>query len=633
MKFMQDFMPEACAKWANKLVVPYENLSRADRRALDKHMPTCPGCRAAHDEYDLIKRILNTPDPDKEVRPKKSFQELVAAHQGYANTHEAQQEQQKATLFFAEYRQALLPRIRRSSYMPVWIAATLMLIFILLSGAFALLIQRGSTPTSAPMKGINVQKGISVQTLADGESIGISDGRFAFDTNRPDGNLKVQAGSRFRSGDRNEAKVLWQQAVQQEPNDAEAQIYLENVRVLDSERPYITIVVGTILTGNTGDPRPGIDNLQGAYLAQKEFNDGFKLPGGVLVRLLVANSGSANESTAKQIAEQITQAASVDKTIVGVMGWPLSQSTLNAVTILANAHLPLVSETASTDALTGLSPYFFRVVSSNKSQGVALARYAEQTQHAKRVAVFVDSTNSYSSDLARDFTQQFHNSIVATEQYTVGNQGRGQLLGLLQDALQHNPDAIFFSGYANDVSVILTDLPTSGPFANIQVLGGDGFYELEGYSPSAHPKLGRLHFTAYAYPDEWDIAGLGAQKPAFFAEYINAYGSNQKLGEYGFTRATDNVILSYDATLSLLTGSNIALKEKQGNKMLTGDDVRQALVKITGAQALQGVSGQLAFGPDGNPINKALVMLRFDASGQIHEDNPPQGCFQVEQCS
>jgi ABC-type branched-subunit amino acid transport system substrate-binding protein len=472
--------------------------------------------------------------------------------------------------------------------------------------------------------------GIGVQTLADGESIGISDGRFAFDIGRPNGSLKIQAASQLRAGDGRAAAILWQQAVQQEPNDAEALIYQEDQRVLASGRPYITIVVATILTGNNRSF--GLSNLQGAYVAQKEFNDGDKLPGGVQVRLLIANSGSASESDATQIAEQITQAAGADQTIVGVMGWPLSQSTLNAIDMLTRAHLPLVSESATADELTGRSPYFFRVVSPNQGPAEVLARYAEQKLQAQHIAVFVDSANSYSSSLASDFTQQFHGNVVVTEHYTVGEQGQGQLPALLQDALSHHPDLIFFSGYAQDASVLLTNLPTSGASAKVQVLGGDGLYELGDYSHSAFPNLGRLHFTGYAYPDEWSIAGLQAQQPAFFAEYSSIYGGHHPPGDYGFTRASNETILSYDATLALLTGSRIALSTAQNPKQLTSDAVRLGLTKITGAQSLQGASGQIAFGFDGNPINKAVVMLYFDTRGQIHEEGPPFGCFLLGQC-
>jgi ABC-type branched-subunit amino acid transport system substrate-binding protein len=355
------------------------------------------------------------------------------------------------------------------------------------------------------------------------------------------------------------------------------------------------------------------------------------------VRLLIANSG--NDATyATTVAQQIVQLAQQDHTIVGVMGWPFSSHALDAIKVLVAAHIPMVSQTASSDLLTRVSPYFFRVAPSNDGQGIAGAHYAEQKLHAKNVALFVDPSDAYSSSLAADFSRQFKadgNNIIVTENYTVGPGGRGKLPSLLQDALSHNPDLIYFSGYSPDVSVLLTNLPTSGPFANLQVMGGDALYELGGYPSSARAGFNRLHFTAFAYPDEWDIAGLKAQKPVFFTDYASAFNPNgqQPSGIYGYTRTTGDVMLSYDATLALLTGSKLALSTGGGNKnRITPDELRQELTRITGTQALQGVSGRIAFGPDGNPINKAFVILYVDMLGRIHEESLV-GCFQVGSCS
>ena len=485
------------------------------------------------------------------------------------------------------------------------------------------------TATSTP----SLPNGIGVTRAPDGEYIGISNGTFAFDTDRPDGNLKRQAADRLKAGDISGAESLWQSGLAMDTNDAEALIYLEDQQVLASGNPYVTFVVGTMITGdNIG---VGRDDLQGAYVAQKEFNDGFKLPNNVQVLLLIANSGNVS-AYATSVAQQIVQAAQQDHTIVGVMGWPFSGNAQDAVGVLAKAHIPMVSQTASSDQLTGISPYFFRVAPSNKGQAIAGAQYAEQVLHAHNVALFVDPANSYSSSLAADFSQKFladGNHIVVTENYTVGSQGQGKLPTLLQDALSHNPDLIYFSGYSTDISVLLTNLPTTGPYANLQILGGDALYEVNGYSTSAHVNFTRLRFTAFAYPDEWDIAHLTAQKPPFFADYINAFnpGGQQPGGKYGYTRPSNDVMLSYDATLALLTASKMALSAGGNGKSITTDQLRQALTQITAAQPLQGVSGRIAFGPDGNPINKAFVVLAVDALGRIHEVGL-QGCFLVGSC-
>lgn len=475
------------------------------------------------------------------------------------------------------------------------------LVFVLivagLSSALLFLRNMHTTTTTTPKTGIGVTK------APNGQYIGISDGTFAFDTDRADGNLKRQAADKLKAGDPGSADSLWQQAVALETNDAEALIYLEDQRVLDSGSPYITIVVGTTLTGDTGSVGVGRENTQGAYVAQQEYNAESLLPGGVQVRLLIANSGSV-AAYATSVAQQIAQLARTDKTVVGVIGWGGSAQTLNAIRALAAAKIPMVSN-ASGDSLTGRSSYFFRVVTPASIQGSIGAQYVEQTLHVKTAAVFIDPANDYSSTSADGFIKRFTgdgNTIVATENYTVG---KSQTIpGLLQDALSKHPGVLYFAGYPADVSVLLTHLQPSDP----PVMGGPSLYQTTAYSQVARSYLGHLHFTANAYPDEWDNLGLSAQKPAFFADYKLFYDpqNTHSKNPYGFDRPDAPTMLSYDIISVLLYASKLTLAAKSS---FVGSDLAQTLKGITGKNAFQGISGVISFGRDGNPVNKATAIL------------------------
>lgn len=494
-------------------------------------------------------------------------------------------------------------------------------------GAFALSHRGGSTggggaPTAAATPA--VVNGIGVTKAADGEYIGVSDGRFAFDTSRPDSSFKQQAAAAFKAGNTNQAVGLWQQAVNAETNDPEPLIYLENQKVLAAGGFHVTIVVATMLTGaNTG---VGRDDLQGAYIAQKTFNDG-SLLGGIGVVLLIANAGSQN-ANAPAVARQIVQAAQADPSIIGVMGWPFSSYVSSTINIFKAARITLVSPTASSDLLSGVSPYFFRVCPSNKVQGIAGAKYMAQNLHARSAIVFVDPLDPYSSSLANDFTTQYQadgNTVLATEKYTVGKSAT--IASALQDALIHTnpaPDAFYFSGYAADISTLLTGLPTTGQFANLQVMGGDALYELAGYQSSSRVSWNRLHFTSFTYPDVWEVLGLTNQAPAFFANYRNAFDPSHSHihNPYGWDRADSDVMLSYDATTTLLMAA-----KNTGKPQITMRDVQQALTQLNGARAFQGVSGQIALGTSSDPIDKAIVILNVSPEGFIHMDRTIEGQF------
>ena len=507
-------------------------------------------------------------------------------------------------------------------------------IYAFATGKFNIGTPLPGTGTGTPTISIPTGNGIGVEKAPDGEYVGVSDGTFAFDTNRSDGSLKQQAAARLKAGDVAHAQILWKQAIENFPDsssDAEVLIYQEDQQVLASGKPYITLVVGTMLTGAPSDLSAGRDDLQGAYVAQKQYNDGQKLNNGVLVRLLIANSGSqANYATA--IAQQVVQAAQHDHTIIGVMGWPFSGNASAAQSVLTQAQMPMVSPTASSDTLSGISPYFFRVAPPNDAQALAGARYVEQQLHVNRVALFLDPADPYSKSLADDFRNHFTGDIVATEQYTEGQ--TAALPGKLQDALKANPQMIYFSGYSDDMSVLLTDLPADQP--NLLVMGGDGLYGLQGYSTSSRSGfVSHLHFTAFAYPDEWKLEDPN-NIPSFFTIYSRDFqGSlnvDHSANPYGYTRPDNDVMLSYDAMQALLQGCNNELTA--GKTSLTSNELRQGLVKITPSNPIQGVSGQIGFGPNGDPVNKAIVVLDVDQNGHIMltSVNGIQNCFLIGQC-
>ncbi|HCI79546.1 MAG TPA: hypothetical protein DHW02_07640 [Ktedonobacter sp.] len=510
---------------------------------------------------------------------------------------------------------------KRRNRTPLYLLLALLLLLLISSGVFAYSrlphgnVQSTVNGNNTPTTSSGIVHGIGVTKIGN-DTIGISDGTYILDPTSNDATFKQQAATALKRNDTSTAIADFNSALAQSPNDAEAHIYLENLRVMSSGSPYVTLVVATMLSlDNVG---VGRDDLQGAYIAQKEFNDGSKLSSGYKVRLLIASSGSQAQY-AQNVAQQIVQLAQSDKSFVGVMGWPFSSRTADAVGILGKNHIPLVSQTSSSDALSGISPYFFRVVPSNTIQGSVGAHYAEQTLHANTAAIFVDNTDPYSQTLAQDFQRQFTadgKTIVDTETYKEGK--TDTLPASLQKALSFHPDIIYFSGYAADMSTLLTNLP---PGNTTNILGGDALYELNGYTSSARVDFSHLRFTAFAYPDEWDILGQTANKPAFFAEYAHAYSTNASQVGYGYTRSDNDATLSYDATVALLKAANSVLAG--GNQQVTPQNEQQALTHTS----FQGVSGQIHFGTNGDPVNKAIVILSVDPKGQIGMELPVQGQF------
>jgi ABC-type branched-subunit amino acid transport system substrate-binding protein len=269
----------------------------------------------------------------------------------------------------------------------------------------------------------------------------------------------------------------------------------------------------------------------------------------------------------------------------------------------------MVSATASSDQLTGISPDFFRVAPSNLMEAQVGATYAQNTLKAQQVVVFQDASDSYSDGLSTDFQTAFKGKIIQVINYKMGD-AQSIINGLA--SIKTNPGLIYFSGYASDMNTLLIKIPNYAPLAKTSILGGDALYELGGYSAQARPNLYRLHFTAFAYPDEWDVLGDSSKKPAFFSDYVAAYAGAHPTAVYGFTRPSGNVMLAYDAMLALLTSSKTAL---HGATTMKPAALQTALAHL---KNLQGVSGNITLGSNGDPVNKAVVILSIDSEDHIH---------------
>ncbi len=332
---------------------------------------------------------------------------------------------------------------------------------------------------------------------SNGELLGINDGSlppFLMGKDKQEIAFKQQAVDQTKQGHSSQAISLWEDALKRTNNDPEAWIYLENQLVLVSASPYRTLVVGTNTFEASGADH---SDLQGVYVAQHEFNTANH---GFRIRVLIANSGT-NINNVTTVAQQIAHLAQQDKTVVGVISWLTSAESFTALQTLSAAHIPLIAPTASSDTLSNVSPFFFRIVPPNRFQGKATALFAEQSLHAQKMVVFVDNHDPYSQNLTQDFEKQFgqDKGVVLKEESFTTNQ-TSKIGSLIQDALATNPDVLYFTGRdTSDVTNFQDALPTSGPFAHTPALVGDAGYVIHkaGY--------GRWYFASFAFPNELEI--------------------------------------------------------------------------------------------------------------------------------
>ena len=123
----------------------------------------------------------------------------------------------------------------------------------------------------------------------------------------------------------------------------------------------------------------GKNTRAGIALAVKEINS----VGGINGHKLVIKDADDNADGVK--AAQIAQRFVDDASISAVIGHVTSGAMVAAAKVY-DGHLPALATSASSPDLTGISPWAFRVISSDSANGVAIATFASRTGH-RRAAI------------------------------------------------------------------------------------------------------------------------------------------------------------------------------------------------------------------------------------------------------
>ncbi len=111
----------------------------------------------------------------------------------------------------------------------------------------------------------------------------------------------------------------------------------------------------------------------------------------------------------------------------------------------------------------------------------------------------------------------------------------------------------------------------------------------------------------------------------FFCDYQQAFDPlKQHPGTYGASRVDSDIMLTYDAIYTLVKSY-----QATGKVQPAAQDIQHALQSFNICNPLQGVSGEIAFGPDGNPINKAIVLLTVNSKGLTGFEDIVRGNLQA----
>jgi branched-chain amino acid transport system substrate-binding protein len=312
-------------------------------------------------------------------------------------------------------------------------------------------------------------------------------------------------------------------------------------------------------------------NRRGMELAEEEINALPERKDHPLRVRYVDDEGSGEK------ASRVAQAFVDSTDILAVIGHVNSGAMVSAAQVY-DGHLAAVATTATSPALTGISRWAFRVISSDSTNGVDLARFA-QRRGRKRAAILYEN-NTYGRGLADAFRKAFVGEVISADPIAATkDQAFEPYVAFYR---QRKPDVVFVAGTDASGLAFLKEVRRQNLTADL--IGGDGWSSLSVDTVRSEGIFAGVPFTA--------------QDPRPEAQaFVRAFQAKFHMPP------DNNAALGYDATKLLY---------KAARSGATRTEIRDYLASLKAENAFQGVTGSIYFRVDGDPVGKSVVMTRIE---------------------
>lgn len=285
-------------------------------------------------------------------------------------------------------------------------------------------------------------------------------------------------------------------------------------------------------------------------------------------------------------AVEIAAALRDDPRVVAVVGPADSRSSREAAPIFSDDDgggrraLAAVSPTSTSIALTGLSPWVFRVCPSDAASSRAAARYVLDSLGFRRATIMYRN-DSYGRGWTSAFSQAFAAGGGTVLERTPHIADMNEWRAYAGVVKLTRPEIILFPGSPADLAGLIASLRAVG--AETPVLGGDAISELEGRA---------TEFAGVRYIAFFQASRVRTpEAKAFVSAFTKKYG----------VAPEQRSALAYDATMLI---ARAALE--------VGADrtrIRDFLASVgTSRAAMTGVTGPIAFDEQNDPVNKPVVI-------------------------
>ena len=320
-------------------------------------------------------------------------------------------------------------------------------------------------------------------------------------------------------------------------------------------------------------------NRLGIELAVDEINSSGGIEGHRLE--VVYRDDEGDGETAAKIAQEFV----ANLNISAVVGHVNSGAMVAAARIY-DGQLAALATTATSPDLTGVSPWVFRVISSDSANGIDLARFAAKLG-AQRAAILYEN-NAYGRGLTDAFRRSFPGEVISID--PISDAGDQDFEPFVSYFKRTAPEIVFVAGTEASGITLLREAKRQSLEAKF--LGGDGWTGIVADTSAAEGAYVGAPFT-----DADTRAEVRRFVQAFLAKY---------------ERVPDgNAALAYDATMVIAKAL-----AKQGASRAR---VRDFLADLRGRTAIPGVTGSIAFHGNGDPVGKSFVMTRVRRGALLPE--------------
>jgi branched-chain amino acid transport system substrate-binding protein len=325
----------------------------------------------------------------------------------------------------------------------------------------------------------------------------------------------------------------------------------------------------------------GKDNENGVRMAIEDLNAQGVTIGGKKVKFEIqAEDDAADPKQGTAAAQKLC-----DAKVAGVVGHLNSGTTIPASKVYHDCGIPHVTGAATNPALT--KPGYdttYRIIANDNALGSALALYAADKLHLKKVAI-IDDRTAYGQGVAEVFakTAKSKGMQVVDEQFT--NDKATDFMAILTAIKAKNPDAIFYGGMDPQAGPMLRQMEQLG-MDKVKYFGGDGICTAEIAKLSAGAKTLSNVICAEGGAAIAKMPGGTAWKAKYDAKYP---GQFQVYSPY-----------TYDATFVLVDAMKRA-----------GSIDPKKYIPFLKKADFKGVTSEIRFEPNGELKNAATTLYHY----------------------